>query len=213
MSLVSGTIYAIVNDMDSRVYVGSTRKTIKQRFTKHIISSRQPKPNHKLHCHMALLGAQHFSVFSLTSFNDVPREQRYKLEGLAIRKMKADLNTRMAGRTQKENDSLPEKLMHNKQRDAVYHLANKIVRNATSQAYRIQNKEKVAAAQKVYRRVNAEAIAQQRHEKRERDRANNVRCEVKYVKYDCECGGRYTHMNIIAHRKTGKHLKHLSSKD
>lgn len=54
--------------------------------------------------------------------------------------------------------------------------------------YREKNKEKISERKQIYREAT-----------KERD----------HTKYNCECGGRYTHQSISIHKKTKKHLEYL----
>ena len=60
--------------------------------------------------------------------------------------------------------------------------------------YRETNKVKLAEYKKEYRSANKESIAEKMNEK-----------------FDCECGGKYTHKNKSNHNKSKKHLKFIES--
>jgi Uri superfamily endonuclease len=56
-----GFIYAIKNDVDDEVYIGSTTKTLDQRFGQHVYDSNH-KISTSLHKHMKLIGVSHFKI-------------------------------------------------------------------------------------------------------------------------------------------------------
>lgn len=59
-----GYIYAIQNDFDDNIYIGSTTKTPEQRFTEHKNTARK-NPSTPIHLYMAMHGIEHFYVTSL----------------------------------------------------------------------------------------------------------------------------------------------------
>tara|TARA_R110002153_G_scaffold2977_1_gene14050 strand:+ start:40 stop:696 length:657 start_codon:yes stop_codon:yes gene_type:complete len=65
--------------------------------------------------------------------------------------------------------------------------------------YREANKEKIVKLQKEYNEKNKEKIAKQKKEYRLKNKEKITK------KYDCECGGKYTHEYKKQHLKTIKH--------
>lgn len=59
MYVPSGKIYAIRNDINNRVYVGQTRKSLKQRFENHLRSLNDGSPIHRA---MKIYGPEHFWI-------------------------------------------------------------------------------------------------------------------------------------------------------
>lgn len=59
MYIPSGKIYVIRNDLNNRVYVGQTRKSLNQRFKNHIRSIPDGSPIHRA---MQIYGVEHFNI-------------------------------------------------------------------------------------------------------------------------------------------------------
>ena len=57
-----GYIYKIINDIDDKVYIGKTTRTLKVRFQEHCYEKRG---NSKLHNAIQKYGAEHFSIICL----------------------------------------------------------------------------------------------------------------------------------------------------
>jgi len=149
------------------------------------------------------------------------KEQLHKREGQLIREMDC-VNKRIAGRTDKEyreenKDELTEKRNKYKkenkqsisQRGRVYYENNKekILNNVNN--YRNNNKEKIAERKRLYGEKNKEQIAERSRLYREK---NKERIKAKKSKkYNCECGGKYTHDHKAEHLRSKKHQEYLKS--
>jgi hypothetical protein len=71
--------------------------------------------------------------------------------------------------------------------------------------YREENKEVIIEQNKKYREENPEKIKKYRETYREENKAKLNK------KYDCKCGGKYTHKNKSQHLKTDKHQEYIKS--
>ena len=81
---------------------------------------------------------------------------------------------------------------------------NKVIPGRTSKQW---NKD-TANERKQYRLDNADKI-RERKRKWNLENADKIRGQQQ-KKYDCECGGKYTHNGRTKHIKTKKHLKFIS---
>ena len=68
--------------------------------------------------------------------------------------------------------------------------------NKYDKEYYEKNKDKIIQQKKEYYEENKEKISEQKKEKGDK-------------KYDCYCGGKYTHQQKNRHLKTKKHLNHI----
>ncbi|QMS79568.1 hypothetical protein IIV6-T1_021 [Invertebrate iridescent virus 6] len=59
-----GYIYAIENNLNDEVYIGSTLRTIEERFSEHKASARR-RPTCTFHKFMSLHGIEHFKIIEL----------------------------------------------------------------------------------------------------------------------------------------------------
>jgi hypothetical protein len=86
---------------------------------------------------------------------------------------------------------------------------NHYIPGRTMKEWYQDNKEKKKKQSKQYNQDNKETI-KEKYKKYCQD--NNEKIKAKqYEKFDCECGGKYTHSNITIHKKTKKHIKFISS--
>jgi hypothetical protein len=97
----SGKIYKIVNNIDQLIYVGSTIKSLSQRFSVHKCEAKR-SPNIKLYKHFAKHGIDHFEIILIKLF---PCNNRTELdieeERIKIR-LNAQLNTNRAHQTSEQ---------------------------------------------------------------------------------------------------------------
>ena len=71
---------------------------------------------------------------------------------------------------------------------------NKNIPGRTKKQYYQDTKEEILEYQKHYHQNNKATIL-----------------ERKKKKYNCQCGGKFTHGNRVSHQKTKKHMKYLES--
>ena len=67
------TVYKLINDVDDKVYVGSTCSKISRRMTEHRRNSRQAIRTSKLYNHMRALGVQHFKIVCVREYTDISK--------------------------------------------------------------------------------------------------------------------------------------------
>jgi DNA anti-recombination protein RmuC len=83
---------------------------------------------------------------------------------------------------------------------------NRCIAGRTDKEYREDTREKKKEYLRKYREENRDRINEKRRENR--DRINEKRRENRdklNEKFDCVCGGKYTHNNKSTHIKTRKH--------
>jgi hypothetical protein len=73
------------------------------------------------------------------------------------------------------------------------------------QDYRIKNRDELNLKQKEYYNINKTTIKQR---DKERYEANKEKINAKY---QCECGGKYTHQHKASHAKSKKHQRWLEN--
>ena len=72
------SIYKISNDMDKKVYIGSTRRPISTRFTQHCY--QMDKKDFPLYCHMRQIGKDHFKVECVKTIGVSSKTEARKIE-------------------------------------------------------------------------------------------------------------------------------------
>ena len=72
-------IYKIVNDINDKVYIGKTEKTIEKRFKEHIHDSKRRRKEHRpLYNAMNKYGIEHFKIFPIEKVNREKASEREK---------------------------------------------------------------------------------------------------------------------------------------
>ena len=186
-----GKIYKLTSSQTDKVYIGSTIKSLNDRFS-----------DHKYHYKRWLKSQMNkITSYDLLQYTDVKielikefpcdtRTELEKEEGKIILDNNC-VNRCVAGRTKKEYvEANKEKV---KERQKEYVEANKEKINEYYKEYVEANKEKINERRKEYVEANKEKI--------------NERSKKKY---DCECGGKYIYANKSQHFKTKQHLKFVN---
>lgn len=58
-----GYIYKIVNDINNKIYIGQTVRTIEKRWQEHLRKAKNHNYNQHLYCAMRKYGIEHFSIY------------------------------------------------------------------------------------------------------------------------------------------------------
>jgi len=196
----NGRIYKLVNDVDDKIYVGSTSLRLSIRKCHHKKAAKR-KPNIRVYKHLNEVGWDHVNIVLIENYECKTKEQLYARERHWIEELKPGLNNNIPTRTMKEwyQDNKEQILQQKKE----YYANNKEQIAQKEKEYRENNKEKL----KQYYANNKEKIAQQTKEYRENNKAKLNQ------KFQCECGGKYTHKNKPSHMKTNKHKKYLENQN
>lgn len=194
MDYKNGKIYTIRSYQTDDIYIGSTTQTLTKRLSKHKQVFQSWK-NEKYH---------YVSSFELMKYDDVyiellelfPCSSKMELgrrEGEMIRSMNC-VNKRIEGRTKEE-----------------YYQDNKEYHKKWVGEYYERNKDKIKEYNKELYENNRHKRLQQAKEWSEANKDKIAKRTQK--KYDCKCGGKYTHQNKSIHFKTQKHQAHISLKE
>ena len=110
MKYQQGKIYKIWNDVDDKLYVGSTcQKYLTTRFSDHkggYADFIRGRNNMKLYQHAKILGGmQHFHIELIENFSCTDLHELRIREGYYQRLLKPELNLYIAGRTKIESDA------------------------------------------------------------------------------------------------------------
>jgi hypothetical protein len=190
MDYKNGKIYTIRSYQTEDIYIGSTLQTLTKRLSKHKRSYKSWK-NGKYH---------YVSSFELIKYDDVyielielfPCSSKMELnrrEGQLIRSIDC-VNKRIEGRTKQE-----------------YYQDTKEYHKKWVGEYYERNKDKIKEYNKELYENNRHKRIQQAKEWSEANKEKIAKRTQK--KYDCECGGKYTHSNKLIHFKTQKHQAYV----
>ena len=206
----NGKIYfvePICEHEDNEFYYGSTIQKLCKRMDKHRSSYKSWKDGnyHKIMCFELFekYGLENCKIYLVELYPCKSKEELEAREGYYIRNYDC-VNKVIPNRTKKEyycdnkdkileyfkeyyNDNKDKVLKHNRQ----YYNDNKDKVKDIMKEYRINNKDTIVKINKEYYNKNKDKI--------------NTKHKVKY---ECLCGGRYTHINKLQHLKTKKHIKY-----
>ncbi len=132
-------IYKIINDIDDKIYIGSTTQPLNERFCHHKCDAKKAKHS-KLYQHMNDLGFDHFEIELLEEYTCDNQTELETREAELIRKF-GTLNTKIPNRTREEwyqenKDKINKKRKQHRE-------DNKYEINQKSKKYYKQNKEKI----------------------------------------------------------------------
>jgi hypothetical protein len=69
-----GTVYAIINNVNSLVYIGSTVLTLAERFEMHLGYMSNPKTS-RFYLAMAQIGSEHFRIISIKTYRNITKKK------------------------------------------------------------------------------------------------------------------------------------------
>ena len=96
----NGRIYKLVNDIDDKIYVGSTTTSLSQRKSAHVTLSRK-KTNRAVYKHFNDIGWNRVSIILIEKYSCEDKEELLKRERYWIEKI-GTLNRQIPTRTRKE---------------------------------------------------------------------------------------------------------------
>jgi hypothetical protein len=181
----NGKIYKVICSATGRVYIGSTTQPLSKRMAIH------RAPSNKCMTKDFING----KIFLIEDYCCDRKEQLESRERFHIESNDC-VNLVIPTRTSKEY--CIDKKEHRSQVNKVWRQKNKELLKESdkirNKEYYKKNKDQVSQKSKEYREKNKELISQKAGEK-----------------FDCECGGKYTHHHKTRHLKTNKHQAYLSS--
>ena len=175
------------------VYVGSTTNFNRRKQQhKHSCNSINSK-DYNVNVYQFIRdngGFENWDMVEIVKYNATDKRELHKRERYYIDTLKATLNKIIPTRTHKE-----------------YRENNKDIIRKNNKEYRENNKDLIREKKKQYRENNKNIIREK--EKQYRENNKDLLREKPSQKYECECGGKYTHSHESRHLKTKKHLAYL----
>jgi len=224
MDYNNGKIYTIRSYQTDDIYIGSTTQTLTKRLSTHKSNFKRwknGKHSYTSSYELIKYGDAYIELLELCPCSN--KMELCRREGQLQREMDC-VNKGIAGRTPKEyRDDNKEKIKEynkeyveaNKEKIKEYYKeyveANKEKIKERQKEYVEANKEKIKEYYKEYVEANKEKINEYYKEYNKEYRAVNKNKinEQKNKKYDCECGGKYTHQVKSRHLKTKKHQAYI----
>jgi len=191
-----GFIYKIVcNDITiPNLYVGSSTDFVKRKSGHK--SSCNVESNDKYNIFVYQFIREHggWSNWTMLKLCDYPCNDKFELcleERRYMELLKSDLNVVKPGRTKKEYQK--DNKAHIRDRRVQYYDENKERIDNCNKTYREDHKEIIAIKSKDYRLKNNDALK-----------------KMKNTKYECDCGGKYTHCHKALHERSLRHKTYIS---
>jgi len=211
-------IYKLVKNDDyenENVYVGSTTDFVKR---KNCHKSKCCNENNKLYNLKVYQnirengGWENWKMIELEKFPCNDNNEAHAREEYWRCEFNAKLNTIRAFTTKEQ------KIKEMKQ----YYTENADKMKEYGEKYRTENSDKIKQLQKQYKTENADKIKQLQKQyytehaekmKKQMNQYYTENAEKIHQKYDCDCGGKYTHQNKSSHFKTKRHMKYINNKN
>ena len=178
-------IYKLVNDIDDKIYVGSTTQTLSRRKSLHKDYSKK-YPNRKVYKYLNNIDWKYTHIILIEKYPCKDRIELIKRERYWYDKLSPSLNKNTPGRTAEQY--LIDEKEKIKLRTAKYRINNREILRLRSKQYCINNREIINQRQKIKRTINKKEIAIKRNKK-----------------IICKCGCTINKSSMWAHMQTNKH--------
>lgn len=226
-----GKIYKIVNDVDDKIYVGSTiKKYLSQRFYAHKNDSNI-FPNRNIYKHMHKIGVGHFKIELIEKYPCENNKDLRMREEHYAKLLNAELNERRCYTTEEERKA-DMKVNHQnymelngdkvKEYQQSYHETHKTERKQRDELRKDEiktqnkqwydkNQETILKNAKEYRECNKDKLAtyNKSYYAENKEELNKKKNEKRAGKVTCECGLEVSKANLTRHKKTKKHLANI----
>lgn len=198
-------IYKIVSNTTDDVYYGSTCSPLSQRLSEH--RKKYKQFINKKYAYITSFKIIETNDYEIVLVEDFPCERKEQILARERHYIENNdcINKNIPTRTKKEYyEQNKDKANENM---TVYRKENANKINEQRKLFRDQNKDKIAEQNKAYYDKNQEKLLQQK-----RNYSNNNKDKL-YQKFDCECGGKYTHQQRSKHYKTIRHIEFIQAKE
>jgi hypothetical protein len=201
-----GIIYIIKHKHSEICYIGSTFKTLKERWIKHYQNYKNPHFSISVFEYFHKYGIQNFKIQELKYFEVVDRKHMQAYEQLYINKFKNLLLEYIC-----INERNPFPILEKKQRQKEYYQKYKKDILTQQKAYYQKNAQYIQKRNKEYNQKNSEAIQKQRKEYYQKN-IETIREKAK-SKFECECGSVFNNSDKSQHKKSKKHQNYINKQD
>ena len=199
MEFQNGKIYKLVCSETGNIYYGSTIKTLKHRLKKHKAKNNTCSSKSFINPTIHLI-----KNYPCNSKQELRDEEAKYIKDLEC------VNINIPGRTRKEyykdnENKLKQWRLDNAEKLKQYRFDNAEKQKEFNKQYRLDNLEKIKEQKKQWYLNN---IEKQKETNKQYRLDNNNKLNKKF---NCECGGKYTHRSKTIHLKTKKHLNYINS--
>lgn len=204
----NGKIYKLVNNVDDKIYVGSTCNLLRVRKGKHKITAKG-EPTRHVYAHLNGVGWINVEIILIETCPCDDKDELHKRERYWIDELKPELNREIPGRTSKE-----------------WYVDNKVKVQLQCKEYYTENKEHIKQKSKEYYETNKDIVSRKGKEKyqnekgiilqRVKNHRDNNKAKLSQRQKEkilCGCGTTTVRSNLANHRKTAKHIRLVNELD
>ena len=194
----NGKIYKLVNNIDDKIYVGSTCTTLVKRKHEHKKKSKRC-PDRRIYKHILAVSWDNASIILIENFPCESKDELVRRERYWYDQLKPDLNH------DKPCILVEELEGYNKQ----YYEEHKEHINEMNKKYYEKHKEHLTKQQKEYNKNNKEIGRKSSEKYREKNKEwiTEKRNEKKKETFECPCGLIIQKKGKKAHELSAKHKK------
>lgn len=192
----NGKIYKIINDVDDKIYIGSTCDTLCKRMANHRNMSN--RCNTKIYSHFISIGIEHFKIILIEKYPCDNKNELLKREAHYIKELKSELNQVRPFITEEERKEAKIKYYNSNKAKLCEGMAKRRSNNKVEDAikqkeWRESNKERVKRVKKEYYMNNQDKIKEKRG-----------------IKYTCTCGKNLTFAKKKRHESSVYHISRMN---
>lgn len=155
----NGKVYKLVNDVDDKVYVGSTTSTLTKRKSGHKKDAVN-QTNRRVYKHLNQVGWEHVEIVLVETYPCSTKDELNARERKWIDELKPELNKVLPCRTHKQYRQDNKEKIADRNRNYRHNNKEKIAER--QKKWEQENKEKIAERARQYRQDNKEKIAEQK---------------------------------------------------
>ena len=189
----NGKIYKIVNDVDDKIYIGSTCNPLYKRFYDHKSRGKGWQPEFKVYSHLNKVGWDNVSIILIENYPCKTMDELRARERYHYDQVPPNLRLNTANPKLTEQDLIDRKNAKEKKK-AERKAERAAVRDAKEMKEAERRAERDAKEMEEAERRAAEFVAK-----------FQAKCQASLVKKHCECGSRVR--GLSAHLKTQKHQR------
>jgi group I intron endonuclease len=193
MSEVKGKIYKLINDLNDKIYIGSsTYQYLSTRLRCHKNSSKNEtgRRDSKLYKYIREKGIEHFQIELIEEYTCETKQQLCEREQYWIEQLKPELNMFRAIANPNYEQECRDKNERCERSKAFYH----------------SHKEEILKQNKLYREKNKDEISKRRKKYRDENK------EEIFKPITCDCGCIVSKKSMSRHLKSPKHATLLANK-
>ena len=201
-----GKIYKIFCSTTDDTYIGSSTQPLCNRMKNHRNDHNNKNKAHynfKLYQCFRERGVDNFYIELLEKYPCSSKEELVAREGYWIRQDKPTLNTRIAGRTDKQYYEDNKEAIKQKVKEYCENNRDAVLERKRSYHQRLKDTPEYKQKRQEYAETHKQQIAEykKRWAEENKERINSCRNE----KVQCECGCVVSRKYMLVHRKSRKH--------